>query len=249
MAERFISFYPKAYPPCRLEFINNPKNASQKNCFETIDDEWLGDEVRYQYRIIYTILNGKIEKTIDIFREGECTKDSCPSESKILYCRFCIGDLSDDEVALFEQKSGIANHPDFVLESETDIPLDLPAERYEHQEALNRAKKQFDRYRRNPRHDSDARYMAKLWRIANTIIKSRRKPVKKVATRRSTAERIKAMKKVAKVYWTKVVNGEIVKNKRFFTRIYGCFLVLVVFQVLEIKWFGGRRMCENRILF
>ena len=168
MTERFISFYPMAYPPCRLDFVNNPKGAS-KACFTTIDDEILNDEERFRQRITYITSNGKIKKVIDIFHEGECTNNSCTLQGKVLCCRFSIEDLSDEEIVIFKQKSDINNYPDFVLQSGTEIPLDTFDKRYEHQEAINRSEEQFASYYCNPRYDTHGKYMQKLIRIAKTI--------------------------------------------------------------------------------
>ena len=70
MIERFISFSPMAYPPCRLDFATNPRGASQ-DCFTTADDSMLDDEKRSRRYITYITADGMIEKSIDIFREGE----------------------------------------------------------------------------------------------------------------------------------------------------------------------------------
>ena len=210
MAERFVSFSPVAYPPCRLEFVNNPGGAMQK-CFNTADDGMLADGERYRHYITYIVSDSKIGKHIDIFLEGECTNKSCPLQKKVLYCRFSIGDLSDEEVDIFEYQSDIANHPDFVFQSEPDIPLGSRQEQFAHRGALKRFDELFESHRHNPRrYDLDSEYMAKLKRIAETIIESRREITKTGKKRRGKAERIKAVKAVAKEYWIKKVNGELV---------------------------------------
>lgn len=213
MIERFISFSPMAYPPCRLEFVHNPKDATQK-CFTTADDVMLADEERCRHYIVYIVSDDKIAKHIDTFLEGECTNKSCPLQKNVLYCRFSIGDLSDEEVDIFEYQSDIANHPDFVLQSKSDISLDSRKKQFAHRLLLDCSDKLFESYCHNPRrYDLHSEYMAKLKRIAETIIESRSETDEKVKKRRSRAERVEAIKKTAKEYWIKKVNGELVSQE------------------------------------
>jgi hypothetical protein len=163
-----------AYPRCRLEIFDDPVDAPQKCFTSCYDVELLDDQTRNQRIITYIVASdGKIEKYIDIFHEGECTSPHCPLLKRVLFCRFRIGDLSEEEIETFKQKSNIGNHPDFVLQSEADIFLDTSDQRYEHQRAFERSVEQFELYKRNPRYDSHAKYMTELRRIAETIVAAR----------------------------------------------------------------------------
>jgi hypothetical protein len=57
-----------------------------------------------------------------------------PTQKNEYYCRCSLGQLSEDEIDCFERRSGIKNHPDYVLHR--GISLETKNEQYEHDELL-----------------------------------------------------------------------------------------------------------------
>jgi len=236
MAEYFVSFSPMAYPPCRLGSANSQWSASQ-NCFTSFYDGLRNGKMGSRNHIfIFSGKTVERNSKISISGSGECITNPCPLQKQILYSRWSIGDLQDgEELQLFEQWCNIKTKPDYELHREIDIPLDSLDQQYEHQNALEQAVKQFERHTNCAWTDTCVEFMKESKQIAERIRDLRpastdtaktestlinvaadsvdRDPLKSPTgegsgTRSKSAERAKKVKKAAREYGTRYVNGE-----------------------------------------